>query len=698
MDAVMPTSNIAEDDSLVKRVSMVRHDLRNPLGSMLGYLEMIDEDLPFSEDDPRHELIDQAVRTINEMLTAINGALDVSKINSGSTELRNLHDQLEHSTHLVLDIVVRLRSMPGFGVEEGGGKDLGRVERCIELFVGVMGLLDEFELCPLASEGGPGGNQPREKATGERAEGREAHEEEVPVAPELRTGTLLVVDDGEEYRELVGRRLKRLGFTVDFATSGFEALEAVSAKPIDLVLLDIVMPGLSGIETLARLKQSSSTKEIPVIMLSSADDSVTVVECIKRGADDFVPKPVNPTLLRARLESSLAKRRLRMASFAEAGFFYDRGTLRQDAPSYIERQSDRELLEGLVHGEYCYVLTSRQMGKSSLMVQTAARLRGSGVATVVLDLTAIGLNVTPEQWYDGLALRMAQQVRLDDELDDFWRSNERLSPVHRFFSALHEVVLAKVAKPVVVFVDELDTVRSLPFSTDEFFAAVRECHQRRAQDPVFGRLSFCLLGVATPFQLVRDPRVTPFNVARRIELKDFELADAGPLAKGLMRSPEVARALLGRVFYWTSGHPYLTQRLCRVIALDPSVREVKDVDATCKRLFLTPRAREEDDNLVFLRRQLTQGGPDRAAALRLYRLVREGKVHVPDDPESQVAEFLRFTGMVRSQDGNLVMRNRVYARAFDIAWIEQQEAALASLGGVASGEQSGDVADLVSGG
>lgn len=433
-------------------------------------------------------------------------------------------------------------------------------------------------------------------------------------------------------------------------------------------------------------------------MLSSADDSVTVVECIKRGADDFVPKPVNPTLLRARLESSLAKRRLRMASFAEAGFFYDRGTLRQDAPSYIERQSDRELLEGLMHGEYCYVLTSRQMGKSSLMVQTAARLRGSGVATVVLDLTAIGLNVTPEQWYDGLALRMAQQVRLDDELDDFWRLNERLSPVQRFFSALHEVVLAKVAKPVVVFVDELDTVRSLPFSTDEFFAAVRECHQRRAQDPVFGRLSFCLLGVATPFQLVRDPRVTPFNVARRIELKDFELVDAGPLAKGLMRSPEVARALLGRVFYWTNGHPYLTQRLCRVIALDPSVREVKDVDAACKRLFLTPRAREEDDNLVFLRRQLTQGGPDRVAVLRLYRLVREGKVHVSDDPESQVAEFLRFTGMVRSQDGNLVMRNRVYARAFDIAWIEQQEAALASLGGVASGEKSSDIADLVSGG
>src|SRR5436190_24156989 len=94
-------------------------------------------------------------------------------------------------------------------------------------------------------------------------------------------------------------------------------------------------------------------------------------------------------------------------------FYVTGGTLRHDAPSYVERQADKDLLEGLLHGEFCYVLTSRQMGKSSLMVRTAIKLREQGNQVVVLDLTAIGQNLTPEQWYDGLIVRMGRQLRLE---------------------------------------------------------------------------------------------------------------------------------------------------------------------------------------------------------------------------------------------------------------------------------------------
>ena len=672
MDALAAASDSFATSGIAEKVSRIRHDLRNPLGSMIGYLEIIAEDILSEEDDPRQAVMDRTVRIINEMLAAINGALDAAKIEAGSVSIEAVREGLSQDAHRIQQHLGVLRSMPGLGPETPSGQDLLKAERCLHQLVEVFDLFDLLAdtarspasvLLPSAQADPRPSPKP----------GQRAFDDRPPIDHGLQSGSVLVVDDGEEYRDVVCRRLKRLGFTIHCAASGEEALSFVTKSSVDLILLDIVMPGLSGIETLARLKQAPATRDIPVIMLSSADDSGTVVECIKRGADDFVPKPVNNTVLKTRLEASLAKRRLKLASFSEGGFFYDRGTLRQDSPSYIERQSDHELFDGLSRGEYCYVLTSRQMGKSSLMVQTAARLRTNGIGTVVLDLTAIGLNVTPEQWYDGLALRTGQQLRLDDELDDFWRANERLSPVQRFFAALHDVVLNHVNRPIVIFVDELDIVRSLPFSTDEFFAAIRECHQRRAQDPVFSRLTFCLLGVATPFQLVRDSKVTPFNVARRVELRDFQLNEAAALARGFQRPPDVSEALLARVFYWTNGHPYLTQRLCRVIAMDPSVREVRDVDAACKRLFLTPRARDEDDNLTFMRRQLAEGGVDRAAALQLYRQVREGRAKVLDDTESQSASFLRLTGLVRSEEGLLVVRNRVYARAFDTAWIDQQE-------------------------
>ena len=122
---------------------------------------------------------------------------------------------------------------------------------------------------------------------------------------------LLVVDDIEDNRFALSRRLARQGYlNVTTAADGRQALELLNSKPFDLVLLDIMMPNVNGYEVLAQMKASSSLRHIPVIMISAVDEIDSVIRCIELGAEDYLPKPFNPTLLRARVGACLERKRL----------------------------------------------------------------------------------------------------------------------------------------------------------------------------------------------------------------------------------------------------------------------------------------------------------------------------------------------------------------------------------------------------
>ena len=122
-------------------------------------------------------------------------------------------------------------------------------------------------------------------------------------------GLLLIVDDNEENRDVLARRLEKQGHWAVTAGSGPEALRALAEQPFDLVLLDIMMPEMDGYEVLFRIKSEPSTQNLPVIMISALDELESVVRCIEMGAADYLPKPFNPTLLKARVGASLREKR-----------------------------------------------------------------------------------------------------------------------------------------------------------------------------------------------------------------------------------------------------------------------------------------------------------------------------------------------------------------------------------------------------
>ena len=131
-----------------------------------------------------------------------------------------------------------------------------------------------------------------------------------PPASAVEPGRILVVDDSEPNRDLLSRRLKRQGHTVETASNGREALEKVAAGEFDVVLLDVMMPEMNGYQVLERLKSDRMLRHIPVIMITAIDEMESIIRCIDMGAEDHLPKPFNATLLKARLDVSLAKKRL----------------------------------------------------------------------------------------------------------------------------------------------------------------------------------------------------------------------------------------------------------------------------------------------------------------------------------------------------------------------------------------------------
>ncbi len=367
-------------------------------------------------------------------------------------------------------------------------------------------------------------------------------------------------------------------------------------------------------------------------------------------------------------------------------FFQFGGCLSHHAPSYIKRQADEELYGAIKAGEYCYVMNCRQMGKSSLRLQTIKRLEEEGINCVSIDLIQIGsYHVTESHWYAGIVRNLAKSLGLAELAEEFnwrtwWREREYLSPLERLQEFVDKIVLQWVKQDLVIFLDEIDNLLCLDFSVDDFFAFLRFCYSQRSENSAYQRLTWVLLGVGNSFNLRRD-----FKIGKGISLAGFNLEEMECLAGGLVGKVSNPQIVLKEVWAWTGGQPFLTQKLCQLICnsstLIESGKEAEAVEKIVRsRITNNWLVQDEPQHLRTIRdrvapfharllsncsNKLRLGG-----LLKIYQQVLvQGEV--AEDKSWEQLE-LEFSNLVVRKEGKLRVSNLIYQEVFNLNWLENQ--------------------------
>ena len=302
-------------------------------------------------------------------------------------------------------------------------------------------------------------------------------------------------------------------------------------------------------------------------------------------------------------------------------------------------------------------------------MQAALALHGLGIRFVTIDLAGeLGGSIDPDSYYQGFLEAVTRQLHISLDLSAFWKEHASETFNQRFLRFFREVATTDLKKPLVVFLDEIDSTLKLPF-TDDLFTAIRTMYNERTLVEAYERVTFCLLGVATPNELIKDRRTTPYNVGYLLELRDFdkEIDDLSILQSVLNPDVEIGARVLDRILYWTGGHPYLTIKLCAEISITSNATQ-EDIDQYVNTAFTELDRVSGDSHFQQIQRFLQTRLSDESKSLNIYERILEG--YREQDQATLSHTELKLSGLVkRDVDGFLVIRNRIYHRLFNSVWI-----------------------------
>jgi len=352
-------------------------------------------------------------------------------------------------------------------------------------------------------------------------------------------------------------------------------------------------------------------------------------------------------------------------------------TLPEDTQTYVTREADFQLYQALVEGKLCYVFNSRKIGKSSLALQTIKRLRNAGILSVFIDLSGDETKLEhPEQWYANILDILAYELDLDVDLKKLWEEQSWLSPLRRFQKFIESVMLSQVSEKIVIFIDEIDSVLSLNFSADDLFAFIRSCYNRRTLNAEYSRITFCLLGVATPANLIRDKKRTPFNIGQAIELKGFTKEQAAPLAKGLAGKVDNHIQVLNEILDWTGGQPFLTQKLCKIVLEQAETSNPQISELVRTHIINNWEAKDNPEHLGTIQNRILSNQQRTSQLLGIYQQILASlQEHIPADNSPDQME-LQLSGLVVKENGQLRVYNNIYREIFNLDWVQQELAKL----------------------